>query len=167
MVEDARLFTLPPEPPALYIAAGGDDAAQTAGEIGDGLISTSPEEELISAFAAGGGADKPRYGQVTVCWAESEEAGRDTVYEIWPTAGLTGELNQELRTVAHFEQAVKMLDKEQVTKHIPCGPDPQQHLAAIRRFLDAGYDHVYVHQIGPDQEGFFRFYQQQILPELQ
>jgi hypothetical protein len=59
-----------------------------------------------------------------------------------------------------------MLSKEQRTENITCGPDPQKHKETIRQFIDAGYDHIYIHQIGPDQEGFFRFYQKEILPEF-
>jgi G6PDH family F420-dependent oxidoreductase len=166
IVEDARLFTLPPEPPALFVAGSGPKSVSLAGEIGDGLISVTPEEEVIDTFAEAGGADKPRYGQLTMCWAESEEEARNIVYERWPNAGLTGSLTQELRTVTHLEQAVQMLSKDQATKYISCGPDPQVHLAAIHRFLDAGFDHVAIHQIGRDQEAFFRFYEEELRPAL-
>jgi hypothetical protein len=43
---------------------------------------------------------------------------------------------------------------------------PERHIAGIKAFIDAGYDHIYVHQIGPDQEGFFRFYEQEVLSKL-
>jgi hypothetical protein len=49
---------------------------------------------------------------------------------------------------------------------VPCGNDPPRHIAALRQFVDAGYDEVYVQQIGPEQEGFFEFYAQHVLPEL-
>jgi G6PDH family F420-dependent oxidoreductase len=166
-VEDARIYTLPDTPPPIMIAAGGSHTIETAGEMGDGLVALAPKSKLIQQFRDAGGAGKPCYGQVTVCWAESEEEARDTVSRVWPNSGLTGEMTQELRTVAHFEQAVKMLSREQRTENIPCGPDPQRHLENIQKFIDAGYDHVYVHQIGRDQEGFFRFYQEEILPHLQ
>ena len=47
-----------------------------------------------------------------------------------------------------------------------CGPDPERHIEKIQKFIDAGYDHVYVHQIGADQEGFIRFYEREVLPQL-
>ncbi len=75
-------------------------------------------------------------------------------------------MSQELRTVSHFEQAVTVLSKEQTTKNAVLGPDPQAHIDGIRKFVDAGYDYVYVHQVGPQQEAFMRFYQQEVLPEL-
>lgn len=59
-----------------------------------------------------------------------------------------------------------MLTEDDVAEQVPCGPDPERHLAAIREYVDAGFDHVYVHQVGPDQEGFFRFYEDEVLPKL-
>ncbi len=56
---------------------------------------------------------------------------------------------------------------EDVAERVVCGPDPERHRAEIRQFADAGFDHVYVHQVGPDQEGFFRFYADEVLPKLQ
>jgi G6PDH family F420-dependent oxidoreductase len=166
-VEDARIFTLPNKPLAIMVAAGGETTAEAAGRFGDGLITTSPDAELVQQFEAAGGKGKPRYGQLTVCWAESEAEARRTVHRIWPNSGLTGELSQELRTVVHFEQAVKMLKEEDTAEHIICGPDPIKHIEGIQKFIDAGYDHVYIHQIGPDQEGFFRFYKENVLDSFQ
>lgn len=166
MVEDARLFTLPNAPPPIMVAASGPKTIEAAGRIGDGFIGLSPKSEQIQQFQDAGGNDKPCYGQVTVCWAESEAEAKAIVSTVWPNSGLTGQLSQDLRTVAHFEQAVKMLSQEQRTENIICGPDAQKHKDGIYEFIDAGYDHVYIHQIGPDQEGFFGFYQEEILPEF-
>ncbi len=163
-VEDARIYSLPTKPPPIMIAGSGPKAIAAAGEIGDGFIGLDPKKETVQTFVDAGGGDKPRYGQLAVCWAESEKEARHIVYKIWPTGGLKGELSQELRTVAHFEQAVEMLSEEDVTKEMICGPDAQKHIEGIQKFIDAGYDHVYIHQIGRDQEGFFRFYAEEVLP---
>jgi hypothetical protein len=53
-----------------------------------------------------------------------------------------------------------------VGEAFPCGPDPERHLEAIREYIDAGYDEVYVLQIGPEQERFFWFYEKEVLPKL-
>jgi G6PDH family F420-dependent oxidoreductase len=161
-VEHARLFTRPEEPPPLYVAGAGERAAAAAGEFGDGLISTAPDEELIEAYG-----DGPRYGQVTVCWAEDEAAARETAHEWWPNTAVTGELSAELRTPAHFEQAAEMVDEDDVAETVTCSPDPDDHVEAIQAFADAGYDHVYVHQVGPDQEGFFEVYEADVLPSFE
>ncbi|MFO7168699.1 MAG: TIGR03557 family F420-dependent LLM class oxidoreductase [Chloroflexota bacterium] len=165
-VENARLYTLPDEPPPIMVAASGPKAAEAAGRIGDGLINTAPDAQVAQTFERSGGAGKPRYAQVTVCWARDEAQARRTAHEIWPNAGLTGELSQELPTPAHFEQAVELVTEDAVAEQVVYGPDPERHIAQIRKYLDAGYDHVYVHQVGPDQEGFFEFYSRSVLPRL-
>jgi coenzyme F420-dependent glucose-6-phosphate dehydrogenase len=166
VVENARIYTLPDHPPPIMVAAGGPKAAEAAGRIGDGLISTSPAAELLQQFQAHEGVGKPCFGQLAVCWGQDEGTARRTAYEHWPIVAFEGELNQELPTPAHFEQAAKMVREEDVVQVIPCGPDPERHLAAVRKFAEAGFDHVYIHQIGSEQEGFFRFYEQEVLPKL-
>ena len=165
-VENARIYTLPERPLAVHVAGGGDKAAELAGRIGDGFIGTSPEAETLQTFAKAGGEGKPRYGQMTVCWAADEAEARKTALEIWPNAGIPGQLSQELALPSHFEQAAKLVTEDALAEAFPVGPDPERHLSTIRQYFDAGYDHVYVHQVGPDQEGFFTFYEKEILPKL-
>ena len=163
-VENARIYTLPDEPPPIFVAAAGPDAADLAGRIGDGFIGTAPDPDLIERFRAAGGGDKPRYGQVHTCFAADEAEARRTAFEWWPNAAIGGELGWELPQPAHFEQAVETVSEEDVAEVVTCGPDPDRHVEALTKFADAGYDHVYVHQIGPDQEGFLRFYEREVLP---
>ncbi len=165
-VEHARLYTLPDEPTPIMVAASGPKAAELAGRIGDGFIGTSAQRELLETFAAAGGTGKPRYGQATVCWAEDEAMARRIAHEQWPTGALPGELGQELPTPAHFAQAAQLVTEEAIAEAVVCGPDPERHVAEIRRYADAGYEQVYVHQIGPDQEGFLRFYEREVLPRF-
>lgn len=165
-VENARIYTRPEQLPPIMIAASGPETATLAGRIGDGLIGVSAEKEVVEAFKSTGGADKPCYGQVTVCWAKEDSEAQRTAHEWWPIAGLKGALHSELPLPAHFEQAAKMLTEEDTAEAIVCGPDPERHLAKIKEFAGAGYDHIYVHQIGPDQEGFFQFYAERVLPKL-
>jgi G6PDH family F420-dependent oxidoreductase len=166
IVEDARVYTLPGEPPPIYMASAGEISAQLAGRISDGLISVAPLEEILQNFDEGGGTGKPRYGKVDVCWAPSEEEGRKMAHKQWANTGVKGQLNQELATPKLIEQAASMVTEEDVAKKIVCGPDPEKHLQEIHKYADMGYDHIYVHQIGPNQEEFFRFYEENILPEL-
>jgi coenzyme F420-dependent glucose-6-phosphate dehydrogenase len=126
---------------------------------------TSPKSETIDAYEAEGGSG-PRYGQVDLCWDEDEATARKTVREVWPNAGLSGQLSQDLPTPMHFEQATETLTVEQVTGSIPCGPRAKPILESVAAYVDAGYDHIYFHQIGPNQEGFFRFWTETLSPEL-
>jgi G6PDH family F420-dependent oxidoreductase len=165
-VENARIYTLPDELPPIMVAASGQHAAEVAGRIGDGLINVAPVEDIVERFQAAGGSGKPRYGQLTVCWAQDETTARRIAYEHWPNSGVQGELSQELPSPAFFEQAAKMVREEDVAQKMACGPDPEGHIEHIKAFAEAGYDHVYIHQIGPDQEGFFQFYERHVLPKL-
>ncbi len=164
-VENARIYTLPDEPIPLYVAAGGEKAGELAGKIGDGLIGTSPGPHM-EAFDRAGGREKPKYGQITVCYASGEAEARRTALEWWPNAALDGELNQELPSPGHFKQATSWVDEDAIAGRIICGPDPQKHIDRLREYADGGFTHIYVHQVGPDQEGFFEFYEREILPRM-
>jgi hypothetical protein len=110
---------------------------------------------VIDVFNRSGGSGKPCYGELTVCWAENQTQAEETAYKLWPISGLNGPLMSELALPAYFEQAATMIDKTAVAKAVICGPDPERHWQAIQEYARAGYDHVFVHQVGPDQEGFF------------
>lgn len=163
-VENARLYTLPDEPIEVMVAAGGPASASLAGEVGDGLVATSPDAELVEAFLQSGSADAPRFGQLTICIAESEEEAVSTAHEWWPNGGLQGPLGQELALPHHFEEAAAMVSESDVAAAVVCGPDPEPITAAIEEFSDAGYTHVYLHQVGPDQHALFRLYEDEIAP---
>jgi G6PDH family F420-dependent oxidoreductase len=165
-VENGRLYDLPDEPPPILIAAKGERAGTLAGRIGDGLVGVAPDRDLIRTFEEAGGEGKPRYGQLHVCWAEDEATARQTATEWWPNTSIPGELGVELPLPRHFEQAAEVVREEDVAGSVVCGPDPEAHLDAIRSYVDAGYDHVYLHQVGPDQDGFFRFYEREVLPKV-
>lgn len=165
-VENARLYTLPAQPPQIMVAASGPLTAKFAGKLGDGLINTAPDKEITEQFQASGGKGKPRYGKLTVCWAATVDEAKRIAHTYWPNAGLKGELSQELPTPAHYEQATKHITEDIIAEEITCGPDAERHIAQIHAFTQAGYDHVYVHQIGPDQEGFFDFYAREVLPNI-
>ena len=164
-VENARIYSLPDEPPPIYVAAGGEKAAQIAGRLGDGLIGTSPDEDVIDAFEKAGGKG-PKYAEVQACWAEDEETAKKIAHEWWPNTAMGGQLGQELALPSLYEAVAENIRPEDLADSVSLGPDPEVHLEAIRKYADAGYDHLYIHQIGPHQEGFFEFYKEQVLPKL-
>lgn len=166
-VENAQLFTTPEEPPPIAIAAGGEMTARFAGRFGDALVTTSPNATLVDEFQETvDGEDAPRYGQVTVCYADSIEAARQTALEWWPNSALPGQLTQELATPRHFEEATEKVTEEDVAEAYVCSPDADAHIAELETYVDAGYDHVYVHQVGPEQAAFLEFYENEVLPSF-
>lgn len=140
--------------------------AALAARIGDGLITAGDEGPVIKAFNSGGGRRKPKYAQMTVCRAKSEKEARRTAREEWPISVLAWPLLSELAIPRYFEEAVSSVTDDQIAESIVCGPDPKKHIAKIHELADAGADYVYLYQVGKDQEGFFRFYEREVLKEF-
>jgi coenzyme F420-dependent glucose-6-phosphate dehydrogenase len=164
-VENARLYTLPDESPAIAVAAAGERAAALAADAGDALIATAPDADLVGTYRDTGGVG-PVYGKLAVCWAEDERTAVSIAHEWWPNEVLPGELGQELPLPRHFEQAIGLVTREGVAERVICGPDPSRYVEAIERYANAGFDHVCLHQVGPDQAGFFRFFETELGPRV-
>ena len=166
-VDNARLYSLPTASPTIVVAAMSKEAAELAGRMGDGMIAVSPKAELVRAFEEAGGEGKPVYGQIDVCVAESEGEARRVAHAQWAApAAIPPRLLAKLRVPADFEAVAALVTEEQVAEKIVCGADPGRHLARIDEFAAAGFDHVHLHQVGADQETFFRFYEDEVLPRL-
>lgn len=164
-VENARIYTTPDGDIPVLVSAFGPKALALAAEVGDGWVNTSPDAEMLRRYRAAGGAG-PALGQIKACWGEDEGSARKLAHELWPTSGVPGQLHQDLPTPAHFEQASSVVTVEAATSGKPCGPDPEPYVSAVGEFVDAGFDEVGIAQIGPDQEGFFRFFERELRPRL-
>jgi G6PDH family F420-dependent oxidoreductase len=164
-VENARIYTTPSGEIPIVISAFGPQALRLAAEHGDGWMITGPDADMLAEYRAAGGKGKA-YGAIKACWGEDEGAARKLAHEIWPTSGVPGQLHQDLPTPTHFEQAASNVTVEQATEGTPCGPDPDRYVEAFRPFAEAGFDEVAITQIGPDQEGFFRFYERELRDRL-
>jgi coenzyme F420-dependent glucose-6-phosphate dehydrogenase len=166
VVETARIYSRPDTPPPIMLAIGGEKGAELAGRIGDGMIGTSPDADTMKIFERAGGRRKPRYGELTVCWADNEAKAQKTARKVWPNAAVASALHWELPLPSHFEEAVEDVDEDTIAEEIVCGPDADRHIEKIREYAKAGYDHVCIHQVGPDQAGFMEFYAREILPKI-
>ena len=165
-VDQARIYTLPDPLPDIAVAASKPLAAELAGRSGDALITTAPDAEVVQGYEEAGGTG-PKYAQVTVCWAASEDEAKETAHRVWPNAALKGELSQELRLPLHFEQAAQNVTPDDVAELVVCGPDPEPYAEQVQQYVEAGLDHIYFHQVGRDQEGFFRFFETELRNRLQ
>nr|WP_221474220.1 LLM class F420-dependent oxidoreductase [Planomonospora venezuelensis] len=165
-VDTARIYTLPDEPPPIYMSGFGEKSVELAGRIADGYMTTGPSAEMVAKFRTSGGAGKTVQGGLKVCYAEDEGTARKTVHRLWPTQGVQGEAAQLLPLPRHFEQLAQMVTEEEASKGSPCGPDSEVHVEAIKQYLDAGFDEVYISQIGEEQDAFFDFYAKEVLPRL-
>jgi G6PDH family F420-dependent oxidoreductase len=165
VVDHARLYSLPDEPPPIHVSGFGPKATRLAAAIGDGYMNTSPDADMLRLYRSEGG-EGTAHGGMKVCWGEDAAQARALAHRIWANEALPGELPQVLPDPEHFVQAVELVTEEMVGEAVPHGPDPQPYVEAIRAFLDAGYDEVYVQQIGPDQAGWLRFYEREVRPQL-
>lgn len=166
-VREARIYTLPDELPPIYVAASGPESAEMAGELSDGLISTTSGDEIVNAFKKHGGSDKPRYGSVKVCWAKTQAEAKKTLEKEWPVSALSGRLHVDLATPKHFEDAVEAMGKVEIPEDSVFGPKPEPYIEALHSLQENGFDHIYIHQVGPDQEGFLEFFSSTLLPKLE
>ena len=164
-VENARIYSLPERPPPILVSGFGPKSVALAAAIGDGFVNTAPDADTLRSFRDQGG-NGTTVGLVKVCWAADEVAAAKVAFERWPTVAVAGELSQELPTPAHFEQASSIVTPDMVTDKIVCGPDPERHADMLRRYLEAGYDEVYVGQIGEDQRGYFDFFNRELRRRL-
>ena len=165
-VENARIYDLPERPPPIIISGFGRKSIALAARIGDGFCTTMPDAEDVARFRAAADAARPVLGAMKVCWDESEDRARGTAHRIWPNEALPGELAQVLPTPAHFEQASSLVSEEMVAEIVACGPDLDRHAEAIGRYADAGFDELYVQQVGDVEERFFEVYAREILPRF-
>ncbi|GLW55468.1 LLM class F420-dependent oxidoreductase [Kitasatospora phosalacinea] len=165
-VDNARLYTAPRGRLPVLVSGFGPKAAAMAARIGDGFVTMTPDADLVAAFRGAGGAGKPVVGGLKVCWSADREAAIDEVHRRWPTELLPGELAQLLPTPAHFEQASTLVTRDMVADAVVCGDDVDAHVEAVLAYPRAGFDEVYVGQIGPDQDAFFEAYRTRVLPAL-
>jgi coenzyme F420-dependent glucose-6-phosphate dehydrogenase len=154
-VDNARLFDPPAQSIPVIVSGFGSQAAELAESIGDGYWGNAPDREMIEQFERAGGSG-PRYAQLNLCWAASVDEARETAFRTWPNAAVPGQLSQDLPTWTPFEQASELATVDDVVKHTPVGPD-----------IEAGYDHLYFHQIGSDQRGFFEYWGRVLRSALQ
>jgi coenzyme F420-dependent glucose-6-phosphate dehydrogenase len=165
-VDRARLYTLPETSPPIAVAASTAAAAKLAGRAGDALISTAPDAEIVNAFREAGGEGLPVYGQLTLCYGPEEEKAKQEALEWWPNTSVPGETGVELAEPQHFEEVAQLITADMVAEKVVCGPGTEPLLEKIGSFVDAGFDHVFLHQVGPRQEEFLEFAKDSLLPAI-
>jgi G6PDH family F420-dependent oxidoreductase len=159
--ERATLYDSVPEIP-IYFAASGLKTAAVARVNANGLICLGARSELARCFAG-----HPCLAQISVCWGADHEQAVRTAHRHFPEVAMPGTLFARLRTPDQFARAAQQVKAEDVEACIACGPDLAAYESAIQECFQAGFDAVALHQIGPDQEGFLRFWQDQLLPRLE
>jgi G6PDH family F420-dependent oxidoreductase len=164
-VSNARIYTRPDSPPPIYVSGFGPKAVDDLARFGDGFISTTPDADMVSRFkdATGG---KPAQAGCKVAWADTEDEGIDHAHRLWANSGLPGELSQVLPSVRHFEQASSLVTRESTAESVVAGPEIGAHLEQLHDYRDAGFDEVYVANMGPHFREMIEAYGRDVLPTL-
>ena len=110
-IDTARIYTLPDEPPPIYMSGSGPKATETAMRIADGYQTTKPDQELVDLFRRGnpGGTQ----AGLKVCHAPTEGEGVEIAHRLWGHAGLPGEVSQVLPSPQQFEELAGIVDPEE------------------------------------------------------
>lgn len=136
------------------------------GRIADGCTTTSPDQDMVKQFRSAGGEGKPLQGGLKVYHAATEDEAADIAHRLWANSGLPGELAQVLPSPKHFKQASSLVTKDMTRESVTCGSDAQDHLKAFEPYVDAGFDEIYVANMGLHYAEMLRMYGEQVLPEL-
>jgi G6PDH family F420-dependent oxidoreductase len=163
-VSHARIYDLPAQPPRILVSGFGPKSIDLAARIGDGYVTVGPDADAVRRFRSQSPGDTLVQGGLKVCWSDDAQQARRTVHRLWPNEALPGELAQVLPSPRHFEQACELVTEELATADIPCGSDVDEHVQAIEAYAKAGFDELYIAQIGAEQDAFFDAYRQHILP---
>ena len=165
-LENCRIYDLPEEPLPILMSGFGPKSIDLAARIADGFVTVAPDRDSVERFRSQAGQDRLIQGGMKVCFDEDEVSAAKTVHRLWPNEVLPGELAQILPTPKHFEQATELVTEDMLADAVPCGPDLDRHLTVIREYADAGFDELYIQQIGPQQDAFFEVYRDELLPRV-
>jgi G6PDH family F420-dependent oxidoreductase len=166
-VDSAKVWDVPDSAPRIGVAVSGQHSCRLAGTKADVMIAVEPDPDLGRMFDAAGGTGKPRVGQVPICYDSDRDAAVKRAHDQFRWFGGGWKVNSELPGPAGFAAASQFVTPDDVAEAIPCGPDVQAHVDAVRKFVDAGFSHVAVVQIGGDtQQTFLDWARAELLPAL-
>ncbi len=154
-VDSARLWDVSRRYPAIGIAVSGPQSCELAGRFGDAMIGVDPDPALPEQFDAAGGIGAPRYAQVPICWDRNRDAAIARAHDQFRWFGGGWAVNAELPGPAGFAAATRFVRPDDVAAAIPCGPDLDAIAAAVAPFVEAGYSHVALVQVGGEQQTEF------------
>lgn len=166
VIDHAQVYDLPEAMIPVTVGVSGPHSVKLAAEKGDGLMATEPDPALVKQYLDQAKSPGPRYGEVVLVYAENEEDALKVMHDRFRFGVFGWSVLSELPTVEGFEAAAKYVRPEDLKGMAGLGPDPESHLAVIRRYVDAGFDHLALLGAGDDQESFIDFFEQKLKPRL-
>jgi len=174
-LETCRLWTMPEQDPEIYIATAGPLNAKRTGKLADGIITPGAApakiEMVLGKFAEGAreaGKDPetmPKLLQLHLSWAPTDEQALANAMTEWPNGGMKFDKG-DIRSPYHFEQMAKLVRPEDFEGRMVISADPDKHRAEIQRYLDLGFDRIYLHNVGRNQAEWIEAFGREVLPKL-
>jgi len=166
-VDSAKLWDVPDTAPPVGVAVSGDQSCRLAGELGDAVIAVEPRRDLLDLFDRHGGTGRPRIGQLPISWDPDRDTAVKRAHDQFRWFAGGWKVNAELPGPSGFDAATSFVRPEDVAARIPCGPDVGAHVEKVKAYVDAGFTHVAVVQIGGEtQDAFCDWAEQELLPAL-
>ena len=174
-LESTRLWTTPEQAPEIYVATAGPLNAKKTGRVADGIITPGAApakiEMVLGKFAEGAreaGRDPetmPKILQLHLSWAETDEQALENAVVEWPNGGMKFDKG-DIRSPYHFEQMAKLVRPEDFDGRMVISADPDKHRAEVQRYLDLGFDRIYLHNVGRNQDEWISVFGREVLPKL-
>ena len=174
-LESTRLWTMPEQAPPILVATAGPINARKTGRFADGIITVgAPLEKiggLFDRFAEGAreaGKDPdtmPKVLQLHLSWAPTDEQALANAMDQWPNGGMRFP-KADIRSPLDFEQIAKLVRPEDFEGRMVISADPDVHRAAIQRYVDLGFDRVYLHNVGRNQAEWIELFGREVVPKL-
>ncbi len=167
-VDSAKVWDLPTQPIPLAVAVSGEQSVKTFAPLADHLVAVEPKVELVQMWEAA--STKPhsrKIGQLPICWGADRDSCIDRAHELFRWFGGGWKVNAELPGTAGFDGASQFVTRDDVADSIPCGPDLDAIVRAVREFEAAGFTDVALVQIGDEsQRDFLGVAEKELLPAL-
>jgi len=164
VVDHAQLYDLPDDPINIVVGVSGPASVALAVAKADGIMTTEPKSDLVDEFRSN--RQGPAYAEAVLSYAPTKEAGLQQAHETFRFSALGWAVNSELRDVDGFEAASRFVRPEDLADAVAAGPDVETHLAAIKKYTDAGFDHIVLTCPGQEQARFIDFFENEIRPRL-
>ncbi|WP_108920212.1 LLM class F420-dependent oxidoreductase [Mycobacterium montefiorense] len=159
-VDSARLWDVPDVPVGLGVAISGAKSVEKFAKLADHLIAVQPDKGLVDSWhvsrQAANGAEGGRViGQIPVCWDPDRDAAIERAHDQFRWFGGGWAVNADLPTPAGFAGATQFVRPEDVADSIPCGPDLDAIVDAVRPYWEAGFTDIALIQIGGSTQDLF------------
>jgi G6PDH family F420-dependent oxidoreductase len=173
-LESARLYTRPEERVPIFVATAGPLNAKRTGRWADGMITVGAADEKIQMLwdkcnegcrEAGKPEGTPKFLQLHVSWAATDDEALDNAMREWPNGGMPFP-KQDIRNPEDFAAMAKLVRPEDFRNRVLMTSDLDAHRALIQHYVDMGFDEIHVHNVGRNQAEFIEAYGADVLPAL-